>query len=308
MQSVPGVAELTCSGPAGRSPELLLELPHGATRRTHFDALRARLEGNYPADLEQFFFVNTDVGAPECAAAIARRLAQRGTRVATLRCLIPRTFIDCNRIVDGARDEGGMTPGLPSYVVHEKDVALLRRLHAEYQEQARRCYAEVCGSGGLALTLHTYAPRNVDIDRIDEGIVGALRRCYEPDRYRRFELRPEVDLICEDIRKVHLAPPGLAEALRQAYAAIDVTLEENRSYRLHPDTMGYVHAAAYPGQVICLELRRDLLADPFSPFEEMRIGAEKTERLAGPIADAIGTGIGRADRLIYPIFLRAFAE
>ena len=44
-------------------PDLLVEVPHGADRRAHYDALRARLRGDLPADLHAFFHVNTDVGA-----------------------------------------------------------------------------------------------------------------------------------------------------------------------------------------------------------------------------------------------------
>ena len=36
-----------------------------------------------------------------------------------------------------------------------------------------------------------------------------------------------------------------------------------------------------------MEVRRDLLADPFTPFAQMHIGAEKTARLAAPLAKAV---------------------
>ena len=55
-------------------PSLLIEIPHGATTAEHYLAARRRMRGDLPADLEQFFFVNTDAGAPECAERIARLL------------------------------------------------------------------------------------------------------------------------------------------------------------------------------------------------------------------------------------------
>src|SRR5689334_21445783 len=99
-RSIPGICELALLG-AGE-PELLLEVPHGATRAEHYDALRGALAGDYPEDLRDFFFVNTDVGAPELAlrTALAFVAARPGSTVAVLRSLIPRTFVDCNRILE----------------------------------------------------------------------------------------------------------------------------------------------------------------------------------------------------------------
>jgi hypothetical protein len=47
-----------------------------------------------------------------------------------------------------------------------------------------------------------------------------------------------------------------------------------------------------PGYVLCLEVRRDLLADPFEPFAEMRIGATQVARLARPLAAALLHDLG----------------
>src|SRR5262245_41489222 len=105
---VPGVCETTLlRGAAARDgavPGLVIEVPHGATRAAHFDALRAELAGPFADDLRDFFFVNTDVGAPETALEIARRVvaADSARTVLVIRCLVPRTFVDCNRIVDAA--------------------------------------------------------------------------------------------------------------------------------------------------------------------------------------------------------------
>jgi hypothetical protein len=61
---------------------------------------------------------------------------------------------------------------------------------------------------------------------------------------------------------------------------------ENATYRLHAATMGYRYSALYPGRVLCMEVRRDLLADPFDPFAEMKIGASKVTRIARVTAAA----------------------
>ncbi|MBA3502846.1 MAG: hypothetical protein H0T65_20960, partial [Deltaproteobacteria bacterium] len=82
----------------GAALDLVIEIPHGATRTEDFTSLAARLTSPLPDNLVDFFHVNTDAGAPELAIATARRFveAEPTRAVAILRCRIPRTFIDCN--------------------------------------------------------------------------------------------------------------------------------------------------------------------------------------------------------------------
>ena len=44
---------------------------------------------------------------------------------------------------------------------------------------------------------------------------------------------------------------------------------------------------ARPGRALCVEVRRDLLAEPFAPFAQMQIGAAKLERLVAPFVHAL---------------------
>lgn len=292
-ETIPGVCESwTFAGPdadAGTSPDLLIETPHGATRREHYEALRERLHGPFPDQLEAFFFVNTDVGSFETARRIAERVVGRepSRRVEVLRCLIPRTFIDCNRAVEPEAGPAEMTPAMPDYIRDGGDRKLLRSLHRRYVDVGDGLYRAVCGAGGLAVALHTYAPRSVGIDRVDDRIVEALRHAYAPERYERWPRRPQVDVISELSDGTPTAPRGLVEALKAGYARIGVEVAENATYRLYPSTLGQTRSVRYPGQVLCVELNRELLADPFSPFEEMRIGEEKASRMAAPLAEAL---------------------
>jgi hypothetical protein len=300
MVSVPGVCEVLRQGPGDRPADFLIELPHGATEGAHFDAVRAKLYGDYPVDLREFFFVNTDVGAPECARKIAGRLAGDGRSVLILRGLVPRTFIDCNRRIDSGSDGirgRKLTPLVPAYVRDERDIRTLIELYRAYQDAARQAYEQVCGTGGVALTLHTYAPRNVKIEIIDDDIVRKLHEAYEPHCFERWERRPDVDIISEDVDGKLLAPQPLVQALKREYAAIGIRVAENRTYRLLPESMGHVHSVAHPNRVLCLEVNRDLLADPFTPFEEMRIGPKKVARIAAPIAAALRQTLQRMDQL-----------
>ena len=281
------VAEVERFEPPGqpRVPEMLVEVPHGATRRADFEAVRSLLRGALPADLEAYFHVNTDEGAPELARALARELAKRGVRCRVVRCRVPRTLVDTNRVIEGPVEDG-MSAGLPAYVRDEADRALLRDLHARYSALADEAFSEVCGAGGLALTLHTYAPRAVEVE-VDDEVVPALRRAYRRSQYGRWNLRPPLDAITAAPDGETLAPPGLLPLLRHALDPLDLDVAENASYRLHPSTQGYRHARRWPGRVLCLEVRRDLLGTPWRPFAESRIGPRKIARLARALAEGI---------------------
>ncbi len=305
IASAENVCEVACLAASGAdpsaAPDMLIEVPHGATRRRHFSAIRRLLSGDLPPDLEDFFFVNTDVGSAEVARKVAERIVRPAAgvrleapprKILVLRCLIPRTFIDTNRVLEGDAP-AEMTLAVPEYIREHRDVERLTSLYARYHAVAERAYELVCGSGGLAFIPHTYAPRAISVDSFDEGIGKALRRAYEPQRYQKWPTRPPVDLLTATPDGVALAPRQLVAAIRNKYAEIGIAAAENASYQLHPATMAYRYSASYPGQVLCLEIARDLLADPFSPFEEMRIGARQVAAMSTPIAAAFADELGR---------------
>ena len=292
-------------------PTLLIEVPHGATRRRHFMATRRRLTGEFPDDLEQFFYVNTDVGSIECARWVARMVTNPGAHpeleeslggavgagcrevgaALILRGLVARTFIDCNRVIAGGPSSAlreGLTPGLPAYVSRDG-----RRADAEGHAW------RLPGRGGEGVRgrlrrgrhgpdpPHLRAALGCRSTASTRASSPALRRAYEPANYERWDRRPDVDLISETVGGDRLAPEAVVRALRERYARIGVEVAENATYRLHEATMGYVHSAKYPGRVLCMEINRELLADPFIPFVEMAISERKARRMAAPIAAAL---------------------
>jgi hypothetical protein len=302
LSTIPGVCEVVHvrgpKAPAGTEPDVLVEVPHGATRAADFAALRAQLSGDYPDDLRDFFFVNTDVGAPEVALALAERLVARSPAraVVVLRCLIPRTFVDCNRRIDEAEKPrasaaGEVTPGLHVYVRHPDDIRLLLARYAAYRDLASSAFARVCGAGGLALMLHSYAPRSIDVP-VDERIVESLRREYEPDRIGAWPLRAEVDLIAKDPDGKLLASPRLLEAVRAEATAAGYGVALGEAYALHPVTLAHGFATRHAESTLCLELRRDLLVAEFTPFAEMRADAAKVARIGGVLAEALASVLG----------------
>jgi len=297
-------------------PDVLLEVPHGATRELDYQALRAQLSPKLPEDLIDYFFVNTDVGSTEVAYRVAEHVAEKRT-VLVLRCLVPRTFIDTNRVINRssvpATNGTSLSNAFPDYIRTETDRTRLLSLYDGYHEIAGRAHALVCENGGLSIAPHTYAPKSISIDSFDEGIGRALRKAYEPELYKTWNIRPEVDFITQSNEVVEgdaedensalpekLAPMRLVEAIWRRYEERDVKCAENESYPLHPASMAHHYSARHPGQVLCLEIRRDLLADPFSPFEQMRISDDKALRMAGPIAESVVDFLAGSDSASLP--------
>jgi hypothetical protein len=287
--SIDGVLDVVRFGGDGAA-DLVIEVPHGATRTDDFRALERQVKGPLPAGLVDFFHVNTDAGAPELAEAIARRFVdeQPGRAVVLLRCRIPRTFIDCNRQIDASPEDfkaGKVTPGVMPWIAAGEDRALLRGLYERYVGAVREAVSGLRGDGAMLL-LHSYAPRTVDVE-VDLEIVTKLRRAYQPEVEPTWALRPEVDVIGRGADGTLHAPAHVVAELRAQLGALGIDVADSATYPLHPSTMAWEHVTRLPGRALCVEVRRDLLADPFEPFAEMNIGAAKVLRLVPPFVAAL---------------------
>jgi hypothetical protein len=297
LRSVEGVCDVACFTPA-QPPRgwLVIEVPHGATREQDYFSVARRLKSTLPAQLEHFFFVNTDIGAPEGAQWLGQTLSAQGYGVLTLRCLIPRTFIDTNRVIANTVKGvvvDGLTPAVPAYIEHPDDAAWLTQQHAAYHALVAQAYAAVCGDlKGLALQLHSFSPRSVGIEKTDANIVTALHDAYRPEVYATWPERPQVDCIASTADGSFKSAPKLVAAVRAAYAEAGIKAEENATYALHPATMGLHYARAYPDRVLCIELNRGLVADPFVPFGVSPISAAKVERVVAPIGRTLAAALG----------------
>ncbi len=252
--------------------------------------MAADLVGPFPEGLRDFFFVNTDVGAPEVAEGLARALvvAEPTRSVLVVRCLLPRTFVDCNRLIDAAAPatrsaEGGVTPGIVEYVRDPGDLSVLLSHYGAYRSLVERAFARIVGARGVGLMLHSYAPREVDVP-VDERIVERLRAAYAPDQVEAWPLRAEIDMITRTAEGTRLANGDLVAALGGSLRAAGYDTQEGSTYALHPSTLAHHFAAQHPGRTLCLEMRRDLLVDTFTPFEEMPGDPERTERMARALA------------------------
>ncbi len=268
---VPGVAHVErIAGPAcppDHPARLLVEVPHGADRLAHYHATREGLRGALPDQLSHFFLANTDVGAWELghAAALSFLAAQPREAVVLVRCLVPRTFIDCNRNLE-ADGAAGLTAGLPVYIEDPEDRAWLRGLHAAYVDLTDRFYGDMDDADGLALVPHTYAPRSVGIATVGHDIVDQLHAAWAPGVAETWPLRPEVDLITRDAEGQRLCPRGMVGALQGGLARMGITAAECGTYWLHPASRAATLSARHPGRLICLEARRDLVMQDWEPF------------------------------------------
>lgn len=296
ISSIPDIVDVAlvrgASATTDTAPHLLIDVPHGATTTHDFQSLAALLESPLPRDLIDFFYVNTDTGAPELALAIAKRLvaAAPDTSVLITRCRIPRTFIDCNRVIDASPEafkEGGVAPGLMPWITTAADRALLRERYDAYQSTVSAAMAALSPAGAMLL-MHTYAPRTVGVE-VDLNIVDSLHAAYAPDVESTWPLRPELDVIGRALDGTLMAPADVIAALTRELATIGYTLGDSSTYALHPSTLGWHHAVALPGRCLCLEARRDLFVDRFVPFSEAAIDPHRTAALAAPIARALST-------------------
>jgi hypothetical protein len=134
---------------------------------------------------------------------------------------------------------------------------------------------------------HTYGPRTLGIEKIDESIVAALRAAHAPGTYESWPLRPEVDLITRTADGTLHAAASVAQAVAAAYRALGLEVAENKTYAMHPSTQGLRWALRCPGRTFCLEVRRDLLCPGWTWNEENEVSDAAAERFAAPIADAI---------------------
>jgi len=279
-------------------PDFLVEVPHGADAQHHYDTHRKKLEGLLPDELDVFFHMNTDVGAWPYGRATAERLLEIDPRRTALlmRALIPRTFIDCNRPADhkgGRLDEGQLTAGIPSYVRDTQDIAHLRTIHRQYVDMAREAYALVCGRGGLALSPHTYGPRTLGIQSVDDQIVQSIRWAVDPVRVDTWPERTHVDLLTRDNDGVCYAPEGIEGELLDAFTRAGYETKANDTYNLHPATLGFVWSTEHPGKVLCLEVRRDLLVKSWSWTSETEADDAKCAKIADVLAPAIARHLDR---------------
>ena len=310
LRSIPDVCDVwTVCGPEadpGAPPTVLCELPHGATRRVDLAAAKALIRSYPEARYDRFFLANTDQGSPEYGArfaamisdpeglgglgidaAAAARLRPRAARMKVLmiRCLIPRTIADVNRVWEPGRDLSGanLTGVLAPFITEPAEVLAVRARYDEYQAVIRAAYEMVCGAGGWAFNLHTYAPISVSIVP-GEPIVDTLERAYRPENYPSYPRRPEAQLITATPGGEYLGDRALAAAIAAEYARIGVKAVENEPFDLHPATTCAAACARYPGRVTVLELSRERLAEVFDPFTEMTISDAKVEAMAGPLA------------------------
>ena len=291
FESIAGVVDVHVMRGARASAgvDLVIEIPHGATETVNFTSLAAKLTSPLPDALVDFFHVNTDAGAPELGEGIAGRLVAEdpARSVAIVRCRIPRTFIDCNRRIDAAPADfkaGKVTPGLMPWITTDADRELLRAAYAAYQQAVGDVLSR--SPGAAILMLHTYAPRSIDVE-VDADIVKNLRRAYLPEVEPTWPLRPEVDVISRALDGTNHAPVDVVDTLRGALAADGITVADGVTYPLHPSTVAWDHVIARPGRALCVEVRRDLVAEPFEPFAQMTIGAAKVARLTGPFVSAL---------------------
>lgn len=171
------------------------------------------------------------------------------------------------------------------WIATAEDRDLLRGRYEQYVAATRKAFASLTPDGAILL-LHTYAPRTVNVE-VDADIVTNIRRAYLPDVEPTWPLRPAIDIIATDMDGVNHAPQAVVGKLRDLLAPDGIEVANGTTYPLHPSTLAFDHVQRRPGKALCIEVRRDLLADPFEPFAQMTIGDAKVAVIAQPLATAL---------------------
>ena len=140
-----------------------------------------------------------------------------------------------------------------------------------------------CGSGGLGLMAHTYAPRSLDVE-VNDDIVKSLRRAYQSES--SWPLRPQFDLIARDPSGNILSEP-LVRTMAAELTAAGYETAISGTYPLHPSTLAFHRAQRYQPRAVCLEVRRDLLVDQFVPFVELQVSPSKVSQVVAPLIRAL---------------------
>lgn len=290
-----GLCEFTM-WPPRTGPWLLIEVPHGATRATDYERTASKLQAVLPKNLIEFFYANTDTGAPEGAEFLGEWLSAKGWGVAYVRCTIPRTFIDVNRVLSSEAlsvegrgvVRGGLTAAIPAYIDNATDAAVLIDLHRRYHSIAAAAYALVGGHPHcFHLQLHSFAPKSVGIEIVGRDIVERLRAAYQPAVYATWPDRPMVEVIAESEDGSFRVAPALTLRLKAAYARAGLELADSVTYRLTPAAMGYEYARAYPETTMCIEMNRAAIGNPFQPFAPTEASEAGLRKLLLPLAEAL---------------------
>lgn len=261
---------------------VFLEIPHGATTAAHLEAIKT-LGAEAPEDWDTVYWCTTDQGAPEVASAAAKLLvdpswamealgeraaedaAKRG--VCVVRGLIPRHFIDLNRlwIDEQEAKQANLTPIVPPFLKSQPKVGgQLRALYREYHSVINAQYERTCQAGGQTMQVHTYSPRSVSAPN---GVSGqVLREAWSDAKRESWPLRPAGQLITGRADEPALSDARLSALMVEEFAKADFELSINDPFSFHPVTTLDALGHRWPGQVMAIELGRERLAERYDPL------------------------------------------
>ena len=152
--------------------------------------------------------------------------------------------------------DGGVTLDCQGHITEDSDRQLLLERYQAYLDTATQLMETVCGRGGLALILHSYAPRSVGIASVGGDIVQQLHWAHQPVVFEDWPLRPVVDFIVGDPTGVVVTDQHWLDALSCYCVRKDCLSLLQETYPLHPVTTAHRFVMSYAPRVLCIEVRR----------------------------------------------------
>ncbi len=313
-ESLPDICEVVVvNGPEVTEktrPTLLFEIPHGATELSHLEAVCGLLGCDvevcartfwgmtdqgvfaYSHRLAQFItdpaWVEHNCHAFFTQAQQERAQAQSSRRqVVLLRGILPRNLVDLNRAwLLQTQGERKFTGVLGDVVREAGTTQQAKALYDAYQALSDRAHADVCGRGGYAFQLHTYAPISVPVPQ-EKTVEEALEHAYRPEHYDTFPKRPIGQLITGRPDAEPLTERALVQRIQDMYARVALEIPENSPFALDPVLAPDARMHNHAGRVVGFELSRGALSPRFWPFAKMEVDPDKVDALVTPLAQAI---------------------
>lgn len=279
---------VTSYGPLEKPADLVLLAQHGGQSRD----LGKRLNGSVvdqPGVYEDFLRIDRDAGTPELAHAVANEVVKitGDLRVNVVEVLYERGILDPNRIA-------GLAIRNFLKLDNNRELSeLMMRMHALTAQVCNANLAEILGSNGFFVDVHSMAPYDpLGLGEEEPGTLLSYNDAYS-NRAKR-GARRSLDLITDIPGERLIAHPVLVKNMLRGFENGNVPTKSNDPYPKKGmpvrNIMSARYMLAFPG--VALDLPKDYMsrgeAESISwNIADLQMDFNKVEMLAEIVATAI---------------------